>query len=279
MTRRPAGSSCAPPHSRMDCREQGRTEGWRSLRALRLLGLPLPKSPGRDGRTCNRPTLRVSLRATPAGKAAIARSVEHVIRNDGVGLDFTGVIGKFVSPLVRRFSSVVEHLFRKQGVPCSIHGIGTISLTGLERRRPLLRRLIDLWIARRAEPSSAALQAVRHLRPVTVVTGGSRGIGPRARPPLRQGRPRRRAARAPRSARCRRPPRAIERDFARQGARHSPRHHTARRAADASTRALAERRLLHRHPRQLRRHRPCRALRRARRGGRSCISSTSTSRR
>lgn len=41
----------------------------------------------------------------------------------------------------------------------------------------MLRRPIDLWIARRAEPSPAALQAVRHLRPVTVVTGGSRGIG------------------------------------------------------------------------------------------------------
>lgn len=41
----------------------------------------------------------------------------------------------------------------------------------------MLRRLIDLWIARHAEPSSAALHAVRHLRPVTVVTGGSRGIG------------------------------------------------------------------------------------------------------
>lgn len=41
----------------------------------------------------------------------------------------------------------------------------------------MLRRIIDLWIARRAEPSPAALQAVGHLRPVTVVTGGSRGIG------------------------------------------------------------------------------------------------------
>jgi short-subunit dehydrogenase len=41
----------------------------------------------------------------------------------------------------------------------------------------LLRRLIDLWIARRAEPSLAALQAVAQLRPMTVVTGGSRGIG------------------------------------------------------------------------------------------------------
>jgi short-subunit dehydrogenase len=41
----------------------------------------------------------------------------------------------------------------------------------------LLRRLIDLWIARHAEPSPSALQAVRHLQPATVVTGASRGIG------------------------------------------------------------------------------------------------------
>jgi hypothetical protein len=41
----------------------------------------------------------------------------------------------------------------------------------------LITRLIDLWISRRAEPTEAALQAVDHLRPVVVVTGGSRGIG------------------------------------------------------------------------------------------------------
>jgi short-subunit dehydrogenase len=41
----------------------------------------------------------------------------------------------------------------------------------------LLYRLIDLWLARHAEPSAAALQAVAHLKPITVVTGGSRGIG------------------------------------------------------------------------------------------------------
>jgi short-subunit dehydrogenase len=41
----------------------------------------------------------------------------------------------------------------------------------------LLRRLLDPWIARYARPSQAALQAVRHLKPVTVVTGASRGIG------------------------------------------------------------------------------------------------------
>src|SRR5262249_44104045 len=33
------------------------------------------------------------------------------------------------------------------------------------------------WIARRADPSAAALDAVQHLRPITLVTGGSRGIG------------------------------------------------------------------------------------------------------
>jgi short-subunit dehydrogenase len=41
----------------------------------------------------------------------------------------------------------------------------------------LLRRLADLWIARYARPSQAARAAVAKLRPVTVVTGGSRGIG------------------------------------------------------------------------------------------------------
>ncbi len=41
----------------------------------------------------------------------------------------------------------------------------------------MLRRLLDLWIARYASPSQEALQAVAHLMPVTVVTGGSRGIG------------------------------------------------------------------------------------------------------
>jgi short-subunit dehydrogenase len=41
----------------------------------------------------------------------------------------------------------------------------------------VLRRLLDLWIARDARPSPAALQAVARLRPMTVVTGGSRGIG------------------------------------------------------------------------------------------------------
>lgn len=41
----------------------------------------------------------------------------------------------------------------------------------------MLRRLIDFWLARRAEPSEAALAAVASLKPITVVTGGSRGIG------------------------------------------------------------------------------------------------------
>jgi short-subunit dehydrogenase len=41
----------------------------------------------------------------------------------------------------------------------------------------LLRHLIDLWIGRYAQPSPEALQAVAGLRPVTVVTGASRGIG------------------------------------------------------------------------------------------------------
>ena len=37
--------------------------------------------------------------------------------------------------------------------------------------------LIDLWLARHAEPSAAARAAVAGLKPMTVVTGGSRGIG------------------------------------------------------------------------------------------------------
>jgi short-subunit dehydrogenase len=41
----------------------------------------------------------------------------------------------------------------------------------------LLRRLIDIWLSRHAAPSEAALHAVAHLKPITVITGGSRGIG------------------------------------------------------------------------------------------------------
>jgi uncharacterized protein len=40
-----------------------------------------------------------------------------------------------------------------------------------------LIRLIDLWLSRHAEPSAAARAAVAGLKPMTVVTGGSRGIG------------------------------------------------------------------------------------------------------
>lgn len=45
------------------------------------------------------------------------------------------------------------------------------------RGRRLISRLIDLWIGRRAEPNAGALQAVEGLKPITLVTGGSRGIG------------------------------------------------------------------------------------------------------
>ena len=38
-------------------------------------------------------------------------------------------------------------------------------------------RLIDLWLSRHAEPSAAACAAIAGLKPMTVVTGGSRGIG------------------------------------------------------------------------------------------------------
>lgn len=38
-------------------------------------------------------------------------------------------------------------------------------------------RLIDRWLARYAEPQEAALEAVRGLKPIVVVTGASHGIG------------------------------------------------------------------------------------------------------
>lgn len=38
-------------------------------------------------------------------------------------------------------------------------------------------RLIDRWLARYAKPEPSALEAVRGLKPMTVVTGASRGIG------------------------------------------------------------------------------------------------------
>ena len=41
----------------------------------------------------------------------------------------------------------------------------------------MFRRLSDLWLARTAHPTQAALQAVAHLKPAVVVTGASRGIG------------------------------------------------------------------------------------------------------
>ncbi len=41
----------------------------------------------------------------------------------------------------------------------------------------MITRLTDRWIGRHAEPQLAALRAVDGLRPMTVVTGGSRGIG------------------------------------------------------------------------------------------------------
>lgn len=44
--------------------------------------------------------------------------------------------------------------------------------------RPSLgRRLLDLWQARYARPAPGALEAVAHLTPAVVVTGGSKGIG------------------------------------------------------------------------------------------------------
>ena len=43
--------------------------------------------------------------------------------------------------------------------------------------RTHLIRIIDLWLARNANPSATAWAAVAGLKPMTVVTGGSRGIG------------------------------------------------------------------------------------------------------
>lgn len=47
----------------------------------------------------------------------------------------------------------------------------------MKRDQTVLRRLLDLCLARYAQPSEAALRAVAQLKPITVVTGGSRGIG------------------------------------------------------------------------------------------------------
>lgn len=41
----------------------------------------------------------------------------------------------------------------------------------------MLRRFLDMWISRYARPEPAALDAVAHLQPAVVVTGGSCGIG------------------------------------------------------------------------------------------------------
>ncbi|MDH4983285.1 SDR family oxidoreductase [Hyphomicrobium sp. D-2] len=41
----------------------------------------------------------------------------------------------------------------------------------------MLVRLVDRWLSRNATPENGALEAVAHLKPMVVVTGGSRGIG------------------------------------------------------------------------------------------------------
>lgn len=47
-----------------------------------------------------------------------------------------------------------------------------------ETKKPgLTTRLLNSWVARYAQPSAAALDAVADLTPVAVITGGSRGIG------------------------------------------------------------------------------------------------------
>ncbi len=43
--------------------------------------------------------------------------------------------------------------------------------------RSLLSRTVDLWVGRYAEPDPAALADVAGLKPIVLVTGGSRGIG------------------------------------------------------------------------------------------------------
>jgi hypothetical protein len=40
-----------------------------------------------------------------------------------------------------------------------------------------MRRLVDRWLSRHAEASPDALRAIEGLKPISVVTGGSRGIG------------------------------------------------------------------------------------------------------
>lgn len=41
----------------------------------------------------------------------------------------------------------------------------------------IIQSLADAWVRRRAAPSVAALTAVAHLRPATVITGASKGLG------------------------------------------------------------------------------------------------------
>jgi uncharacterized protein len=52
-----------------------------------------------------------------------------------------------------------------------------LSPLALKSEGSLLRRILDAWTARYAKPEQAALDAVAHLKPAVVVTGGSRGIG------------------------------------------------------------------------------------------------------
>lgn len=41
----------------------------------------------------------------------------------------------------------------------------------------MLVRLVDQWLSRNAHPEPDALESVAHLKPIVVITGGSRGIG------------------------------------------------------------------------------------------------------
>jgi len=55
--------------------------------------------------------------------------------------------------------------------------VAQISNPSRTKKRGVFPRLLDTWIARYAQPSAAALDAVANLKPTVVVTGGSRGIG------------------------------------------------------------------------------------------------------
>lgn len=66
---------------------------------------------------------------------------------------------------------------RKAGAGCSSGPINLADAAGRPPMHVLLQPIADRWIRRWARPSAEALAAVAGLRPATVITGGSEGIG------------------------------------------------------------------------------------------------------